>query len=60
MKIPYEVEHVEHALKAFSDEINRLADSEEVRIVMEATGIYHLPILSYLLEQNFLLRLSIL
>lgn len=43
---PFEVSHVEKELAELSMMLHRLDD--EVRIVMEATGIYHLPIMSYL------------
>lgn len=48
---PFEINHVEKELAELSTMLLRLSD--EVRIVMEATGIYHLPVLSYLQEQGF-------
>lgn len=47
---PFEVMHTEDALKNLSTLISKFDD--EIRIVMEATGVYHLPILSYLKEKN--------
>lgn len=47
---PFEVKHVEKELAELSAMLLRLND--EVRVIMEATGIYHLPILSYLQERE--------
>lgn len=47
---PFEIQHVEQELKELSVMLLRLED--EVRVVMEATGIYHLPVLSYLQEKG--------
>ena len=43
---PFEVEHVEKDLEALDNLLKRL--DGDIRIVMEATGIYHLPILTFL------------
>jgi len=43
---PFEVQHLESDLAKLSEIL--LGFDEEVRVVMEATGIYHLPILTYL------------
>lgn len=45
---PFEFQHTETDLKSLCDMIRRMND--EVRIVMEATGIYHLPVATYLIE----------
>ena len=45
---PFEVCHVERELSELATMLPRLDD--EVRVIMEATGIYHLPVLSYLKE----------
>lgn len=47
---PFEVRHTESELKNLIQMIQRL--DGEIRIVMEATGIYHLPMLSSLQDQN--------
>lgn len=47
---PFEVTHTEKDLKELATMLLRF--DEEVRIVMESTGNYHLPILTYFLEQN--------
>lgn len=47
---PFEVEHVEKELESLTQMILRL--DGEVKVVMEATGIYHLPVLSYLQEKK--------
>lgn len=41
---PFEVQHEEGAMEAFVDLLAKL--DGEIRVVMEATGIYHLPILT--------------
>lgn len=48
---PFEMLHVEKELDAFNDLLNKL--DGEIRIVMEATGIYHLPVLTYLHEKGY-------
>ncbi len=47
---PYEISHAEKDLAQLAALIARFGD--EVRIVMEATGAYHLPVLSYLKGQG--------
>lgn len=47
---PFEVVHTESELKNLSQMIKRL--DGEVRVVMEATGIYHLPVLLAFQEQG--------
>ncbi len=48
---PFEVTHAESSLSNLVDLLSSI--SEDVRIIMEATGIYHLPILKYLKDNNF-------
>ena len=48
---PFEVYHVEQELSELATMLLRLND--EVRIIMEATGTYHLPVLSYFKERGF-------
>ena len=43
---PHEINHTEADLKALVESISEL--NEETRVVMEATGAYHLPLLTYL------------
>ncbi len=47
---PFEVAHVEKELESLAQMILRL--NGDVKVVMEATGIYHLPVLAYLQEKN--------
>ena len=47
---PFEIRHVERELDTLAQMILRLA--EESRVVLEATGIYHLPVLTYLQEKG--------
>lgn len=47
---PFEVCHVEKELSGLAAMLLHLND--DVRVVMEATGIYHLPVLSYLKEKG--------
>lgn len=48
---PFEVQHVEKDLEDFHSVLQKL--DGEIRIVMEATGIYHLPVLSYLHDKGY-------
>ncbi|WP_069997862.1 IS110 family transposase [Cellulosilyticum sp. I15G10I2] len=48
---PFEISHTEKDLSELARMIERLDD--EVRIVMEATGNYHLPVLAFLKVQGF-------
>lgn len=48
---PFEVQHIDSELNSLNDILVKL--DGEIRIVMEATGIYHLPILSYLQDKEY-------
>ena len=48
---PFEVQHTEKDLEELANLLQKL--DGEIKIVMEATGIYHLPILTFLLEEGF-------
>ena len=48
---PFEVQHTEKDLEDLANLLQKL--DGEIKIVMEATGIYHLPILTFLLEKGF-------
>ena len=48
---PFEIQHNESGLKFLEDFLKRL--DGEIRIIMEATGIYHLPVLTYLSDKGF-------
>lgn len=47
---PFDIAHTEKDLKELSSMLLRFDD--EVKVVMEATGIYHLPVLTYLQERG--------
>ncbi|MDO5522406.1 MAG: IS110 family transposase [bacterium] len=47
---PFEIKHLESDLESLSQMILRL--DGEVKVTMEATGIYHLPVLYYLQEKG--------
>ena len=47
---PFEVCHVEKELSELTSMLLRLDD--KVHVVMESTGIYHLPVLRYLKENS--------
>ena len=47
---PMEISHLDTELKMVVKLIKNVND--EVRIIMEATGIYHLPILTFMKEQG--------
>ena len=48
---PFDVQHEEGAMESLSDLLAKL--DGEIRVVMEATGIYHLPVLTFLSEKGF-------
>lgn len=48
---PFEVQHVEKDLEEFHRLLQRL--DGEIRIVMEATGIYHLPVLTFFHNKGY-------
>jgi len=48
---PFEVKHLETELDSLDSFLRRL--DGEIRIVMEATGVYHLPILTYFHEKGY-------
>ena len=52
---PKDVQHTESELSKLVGELQELKG--EIRVVMEATGAYHLPILSYLKEKGFFVAL---
>ena len=47
---PFDITHTEKDLSELATMILRFED--EVKVVMEATGIYHLPVLPYLQEKG--------
>lgn len=48
---PFEVKHIEEDLKSLDNLLSRL--DGEIRIVMEATGVYHLPILTFFQDRGY-------
>ena len=48
---PFEVQHEEGAMESLADLLAK--PDGEIRVVMEATGIYHLPVLTFLREKGF-------
>lgn len=48
--LPFEMEHTDKGLSELSSTL--LKFNEEVKVVIEATGIYHLPVLSFLQERE--------
>jgi transposase len=50
LRKPFEVKHTESGLKHLVDQIKTL--SEETRVVMESTGAYHFPVLTFLKEHG--------
>ena len=52
VKSPFEITHTEGSLTYLSTLIKSLSE-DEVKIVMESTGSYHLPILTFLKSQGF-------
>lgn len=50
VKKPFKLKHTIGDLSELVKEINNL--DEEVRVILEATGIYHIPILTFLQKEN--------
>ena len=48
---PFEIDHTEKSLKELYTILEK--DREKVKIVLEATGVYHLPIVTYFVTRNF-------
>lgn len=48
---PFEIQHVEKDLEDFHNLLQKL--DGEIRIVMEATGVYHLPVLTFLHNKEY-------
>ena len=48
---PFEVQHTESELSELEKMLRKL--DGEVRLVMEATGVYHLPLLTFFLERGY-------
>ena len=51
LKSPFDVYHDDAAVKALTIELKELGDN--TRIIMEATGTYHLPLLLWLKSEGF-------
>ncbi len=52
---PKDYRHTQSDLKVFTDSLKGL--NEEVHVIMEATGSYHLPIAEFLKEQGYPVRI---
>ncbi|EDT79928.1 putative transposase, partial [Clostridium botulinum NCTC 2916] len=50
IRMPYEIKHTKKDLSDLASMI--MAFDEESRVVLEATGAYHLPVLNYLKQKN--------
>ena len=48
---PFEIQHVEKDLEDLDSLLKKLTG--EIRVVMEATGIFHLPVLTFLQEKGY-------
>ena len=53
---PFDIYHTQTELTRLSTIIRDL--DEEVRVVMEATGVYHLPILTFLKDEGFFVEIT--
>ena len=49
---PFDITHDMEGLKSLEEKIKDIP-KEDLKIVMEETGIYHLPILGYLIDKNY-------
>lgn len=52
MEAPFEIEHTIDGMKKLEDKLSKFS-KEALKIVMEETGTYHLPVLGYLLDNNY-------
>ena len=52
LQTPYEIVHTETELKKLAEKIKEYGGKNDVRVVMEATGTYSLPILNYLQDND--------
>ncbi|MGL5435476.1 MAG: IS110 family transposase [Lachnospiraceae bacterium] len=51
IRTPFEVSHTDDELTILTQMIQMLKN-EEIRVVLEATGIYHLPVVTFLQQEN--------
>ena len=49
---PFTINHSQEGFQCFENKLNNI-DKSQIKIVMESTGIYHLPLLTKLLENNY-------
>lgn len=49
---PFEIKHTVEGFKVLEDVLSKF-NKDDLKIVMEETGIYHLPIYTYLLEHDY-------
>lgn len=52
IEMPFEISHDEKGLKLLEEKIKDIS-KENLKIVMEETGTYHLPVLTYLLDKGY-------
>ena len=53
IEMPFEINHDNDGLNHLKDILNKYP-KENLKIVMEETGTYHLPVLNYLLDKDFI------
>jgi len=49
---PFTINHTQEGFQCFQDKLKDI-DKSQIKIVMESTGIYHLPLLTKLLEYDY-------
>lgn len=49
---PFEIQHTKDGMKILEKKL-QILPKEDLKIVMEQTGTYHLPVLSYLLDKEY-------
>ena len=52
IELPFEVEHTIEGMQVLESRLSKLP-KQDLKIVMEETGTYHLPILGYLLDNDY-------
>lgn len=52
IELPFEITHTKEGMRILEEKLSKLP-KEDIKIIMEETGTYHLPIFGYLLEKDY-------
>lgn len=50
---PFEIKHEKEDLERFLETLKKLAKKKDIKVVMEATGVYHWPVFNFLKENGY-------